>query len=438
MKNMTHYGHLEAIERNRKFIDWQGINILHTNHYSDISQKLRTVSKATGRYEELRLQLNADEFMLIAQKQSGLTDFGSDDFILPLHKLLDSVAGDVNFSEQGLAGFKGHIVQCLINKLRIRDDLIRHPEILQEDVSDPIVVIGMPRTGTTKMQRILSSLPDTEVQKPYLWRMLNPAPFPNAVPGEPDPRIAAAASGLSSDDNPDFAAAHKTTALEPDEDGLLCDATFDDWVWSSVFSPSINYYEWVMPRPHLSNYQHLRTMYQYLQWQDGGRRGRPWVSKNVQHIMYMEELLTCFPKATIVHCHRSPHQSIPSLVKLSLAMWTMVSDEQNPQFAGQAMLWWWQKAMSTYLQTRDRLGLDERIIDLQYEDIRNSAVSIVDDVYRRSGRALSAEQLQFAQDWDNSNEQHQHGKHAYSLEEFGLDTEQIDRGFADYIQRFIQ
>ena len=404
----------------------------------DIAVGTTITIPSSTRYAEFKRELDPDRLLAIARQKADLSDFGSEAFIESYRKLLDCAARDVDFSPQGLADFQYHIVRCLVNKLRIHRDFVQHPEILAEDVSDPIVVIGLPRSGTTKMQRMLSSLPDTDVQKTYLWQMLNPAPFPDARPGRMDPRIAAAREGrFTSDDRPDYEAAHFITAEEPEEDGILCDSTFDDWIWSSVFSPSTSYYDWVMPRPHLHNYAHLHAMYQYLQWQNGGRRGRRWVSKNVQHIAYLEELLECFPNATLIHCHRTPHASIPSLAKLTTQMWQPVVNRVDPVFTGRTMFTWWRAAIHRYLAQRDALRLDDRIIDVPYERIRGDAVTVAREIHERMGQPLTAEQMQCVMRWERDNEQHKHGKHVYSLEEFGLSEAEIDAGFAEYIRRFI-
>ncbi|MDR3509015.1 MAG: sulfotransferase [Caulobacteraceae bacterium] len=411
---------------------------MQASPYLERSSELKVERSSVGRYEALKRELDPDRFLRIARDVSGLSDFGDERFLEPYRKLLDCVARDVDFSDEGLESFKGNVVRCLVNKLRIRRDFLSHPEIRDEVVDDPIVVIGLPRTGTTKMQRILSSLPASEIQRPLLWQLLNPAPFPDAVPGRPDPRIAAAGmSGITSDGRPDYEAAHLAAPAEPEEDVIMCDSTFDDWVWSSIFAPSLSYHDWVVRRPHLSNYEHLRDMYKYLQWQGGGRRGRIWVTKNVQHIAYLDELLTCFPKATLVHCHRAPHDSIPSLAKLSLAIWAPILKTTDPVFAGRAVFKWWRLATDRYMEARGRLRLDGRIIDVPYDRIRNDAINVCREVYHRAGRPLSSEQLSAIARWDADNEQHKHGRHSYSLAEFGLSAAEIDSAFKDYIDRFI-
>ncbi len=402
------------------------------------------VSALTGdhanqsRHHALKAELDPERLMSIARQQTGLEDFGDARFIEPYRMLLECVRRDVDFSRQGLDTFRQHIIRCLINRLRIHRDFTRHPEILEEDVSDPVVIIGMPRTGTTKMQRILSSLPDSDVQRTCLWQMLFPAPFANANVAERDPRVAATlGTGITSDGRPELEAAHLIASEEPEEDGLLCDSTFDDWVWSSVFAPSESYYQWVIRRPHLHNYRHLHRMYQYLQWQNGGRRNRIWITKNVQHIAYLEELLTVFPKATLVHCHRSPLESIPSLAKLSLEMWSTILRQVDPVFVGKAVFQWWRNAMSRYLETRERLGLDGRILDLRYEDIRRDGVGEACKVLQSMEWEPSDHQLRCMRRWESDNEQYKNGRHTYCLETFGLNHAAIEYGFGEYMQCFI-
>ena len=140
-------------------------------------------------YREQKTKLDLATLMADARKATGLSSFNVNDWG-PFTRYLDGVARGVDFKPGGIETFRNAMLRHLVNRLRIEDDLRRHPEILDEDVSDPIVIVGMPRTGTTKLQRMLSAAP--EVQKLYLWRMLNPAPFPDAVAGAPDPRIQAA------------------------------------------------------------------------------------------------------------------------------------------------------------------------------------------------------------------------------------------------------
>ena len=126
--------------------------------------------------------------MNAAAESAALNDFGDLNFVEPLRQRLAAAGRYISFSETGLATYTVGIVNDLVNRLRLMRDLKRHPEILDEDVSDPIVIFGLPRTGTTKLQRMISA--DPANQSLLFWKILNFAPFPEAASGEADPRVA--------------------------------------------------------------------------------------------------------------------------------------------------------------------------------------------------------------------------------------------------------
>ena len=397
-----------------------------------------------NRYKKQRRQLDPQQLLTEARVAAGLSDFGGVRFIEPMTRLLDRAAREVDFSNEGLAGFKTDAIRYLVNRLRTQQAIQQHPEILLEDVSDPVVVIGLPRSGTTKMQRMLAAAPDA--QKLYLWRLLNPAPFPNALAGKPDPRIAAIAmpGDLLASDNESLQAAHEMAAGVVDEETILFDFTWDSSVNGfNTYLPLFFHEAWVDGKDSEADreaYRFVRTLLQYLQWQDGGRGGkfgnRPWVLKTTFHLAHLDTLLECFPKATLVHCHRDPQTSMPSIAKLMCAVWGAKANV-DARLVGEGLLLWASAATKRYLDARQRLQLDGRIVDAKYEDIRDNALPIIREIYRRSGRQLTPEAEQSMQQWEKSSEQDQHGKHRYSLEEFGWTKAAIDQAFPEYIPRFI-
>ncbi|NKI18021.1 sulfotransferase [Spongiibacter sp. KMU-166] len=387
---------------------------------------------------ELTQALSADALIAEARQLAGLNDFGSNEFYEPLKKLLECVPLGMTPHPEGLASIQADIVRCLVNRLRFQADLTTHPEILDEDVEDPIIVLGLGRSGTTKMQKILSS-PDN-VQKALFWRLWNPARFPgnNAHSASADPRIAAAGtSNLVATDDPNIHAAHHMEEKEVDEEWLLYTLTFDDWIWNQLlFMPE--YFDWVRQRPREQPFAYVKSLLQYLQWQDGGKQDRPWVMKAVGYLADMEPLMACYPRATLLHTHRDPLQTIPSWAKFVSAMWAMRGDPIDKERVGQEVLRYWGMAMDRYLDSRRRLQLDERIVDARYEDVRSNPMSIVERVYQRAGRNITPAAATAMAQWHNTNEQGRFGVHRYSLEEFGLSEAIINDRFAEYIDRFIQ
>jgi len=390
-------------------------------------------------YEERVSNLNLDKLMEEARKATGLSDYGDTSFVEPTVKFLDRVAREIEFHAEGLDSFRSVIIRILVNKLRMQEDVKRHPEILEEDVSDPLIIIGLPRSGTTKMQRMIASAP--AVQKLYMWRMLNPAPFPEAIPGQPDPRIAAAGlDSLTAGHHKKVHAAHAMAGCEVDEEFLLLDSYDPSVAGFSIYLPLFFYQEWIPGKERGADrqaYRHLRKQLQYLQWQDGGKRGRPWILKAVMHHAHMEALLEYFPKATLLHCHRDPQSAIPSNAKLLWTLWSTKAKNLDKQFVGHEFLNWASTGMQRYLEVRKRLQLDGRIFDAQYEDIRSNVMPIIRKVYDRAGWDLTAEAEQAMLEWERNNEQGKHGKHDYALDELGLNPAMIDHALAEYIERFI-
>jgi Sulfotransferase family len=387
------------------------------------------------RYQELSRELDADRFIKIAKEKTGLTDLGGNQFDEPLRKLLDCAAREVDFHASGLEAFKSDVLRCLVNRLRMQQDIKDHPEILDEDVSDPIIIIGMGRSGTTKLHKVLSA-PDS-VQKTLFWRMWNPSRFPNTVPGKPDPRIAAAGSShLVTQDNAVADAGHHMEEQEVEEESILYMGTFEGWTWTQL-APAPRFFDWIMSRPSIESFRYVKTILQYLQWQDGGKRGRPWILKSPAYVTYLDSLLECYPNATIVHAHRDPRETIPSYAKLLGAIWSIQSNPLDSHFVGSETQRMWKFKIDRCLEARDRLRLNGRILDVKYQQVRNDPMSVVREIYRRAGRTLSAEAEQKMAAWHATNEQGRFGKHEYSLEEFGLSEVGIDKAFAEYIRRFI-
>ena len=389
------------------------------------------------RYETQSLELNAEKFIHEAQSVTGLTDFGPFEFEAALRKLLDCFSKEMPLSLQGMALLKSDMVRLLVNRLRMQNDIKAHPEILDEDVSDPFIIIGLPRSGTTKLHKMLST--PNNVQKTLFWKIQNPAPFPDTNPGELDPRIAAmTGSGLLTDNDPERDAAHSTHIGDVEEEGLVYQMSFKDFTWS-VLLDSPEYFEWIMSESCVEGYLLAKRVFQYLQWQDGGKRNRPWIFKSVPHLMYIDTLMETFPNATLIQPHRDPHKCIPSFAKFSDGLISIYADSLNDKHEhGAETLKTWSVAMQRYLDVRDRLKLDDRILDVDYEMVREDPMSIIRQAYARSSYELTAEADQKMLDWHNQNIQGKHGRHEYSLEEYGLSDADIEQNFSQYMTRFIQ
>jgi hypothetical protein len=144
-----------------------------------------------------------------------------------------------------------------------------------------------------------------------------------------------------------------------------------------------------------------------------------------------------YPKAAYIHLHRHPRDFVGSVCKLMLDVWRLRVVDVDPVVIGQYYLKRERRALDRYLDARDRLGLDDRIVDMTYEQLRNNPMPKIREVYRRANHDLTPEAESGMLEWEQNNEQGKHGKHVYSLEQFGLSDDKIEAAFGGYMQRFI-
>lgn len=370
-----------------------------------------------------------------ASAETGLSDFGDRHFLTGLRTLVDALPREAALNAIGEQMVYGGIIRLISNRLRYVEDLKRHPQILDEKIVKPIIILGLPRTGTSKLQRVMSA--DPQVQRLDFWKTINPAPFPGEEPGHPRARIEAAqlTEQTLATMFPGWMARHPMEALEPDEELHLMDGSFE-CVISWLFSRVPSYYAYISqcdPRPM---YQYLHRMLQYLQWQDGGARGRPWIMKSPVHIGALPTLLETFPDAVLVHCHRDLQKVIPSFASLIEEGRKIGSDAVDPVEVGRDMCEYWASSLDRYLVDRAKLPAD-RILDVSFEDICEDLVGVIRRIYDRAGRALTPEAIQAFKDYEARRPEHHFGHYEYSAAHYGYTAEMIDQRFANYRKAFI-
>lgn len=370
-----------------------------------------------------------------ARAVTGLDDFGDQHFLIGLGTYVDDLAAHARLNATGQQMIFGGIVNMLVNRLRYVRDVKRHPEILAEQIVAPIVILGLPRTGTTKLQRVMSA--DPETQRLDYWRQINPAPFPDETPGKPTARIEAAQAveQMLATQFPGWMARHPTEALEPDEELHLMHGSFE-CVIAWLFARAPNYYDHIMtcdPRPM---YRHLHAQMQYLQWQDGGGRGRPWIMKSPCHTGAVDVLLETFPDAVLVHCHRDIQKILPSITALIQEARNIGSDHGDPKVLGTEMLDYWGRSMDRYLEVRDQLPAG-RILDLQFEEVVGDVIETIRRIYALAGRTLTTEAVAAFEAYEARRPDHHFGSYTYSAAEFGFTAERIEQRFSAYQARFI-
>jgi hypothetical protein len=378
-----------------------------------------------------------DPATLIAKavETTGIDDeVGDSEFLECLSAFCAAVRTEARLPASAIDAAEADVVRTLANRLRFHRDLEEHPEILDEVLEPPIVIMGLPRTGTTKLQRILSE--DPGVQRLDFWKILNPSRVPLNPDGS-DPRIEFAQTmqeGLVAA-FPDFMAAHPLWADSPDEDLQLMEFTFDAYVAPLRYRVP-TFRDRILARSARPAYFYAKRLLQYLQWQDGGARARPWILKTPVHIGHLPLLLEAYPGATLVHCHRDPRVVIPSFVRLVELLHGMRTPDRDLDLIREQTVDYWSAQVSQNLRDRDA-GYGEHVLDVSFEAIREDIDPVLERIYRASGRTLAPEARKRFAAWQQDDLFSGLGSHEYSLERYGLSRDMIAERFADYIDRFI-
>jgi hypothetical protein len=370
-----------------------------------------------------------------AQRRTGQGDFGDPAFLEPLERLLHSLREEALLNAAGRAMQFERNVGLLVNRLRTEEHYRRHPEIEAERIERPLVIVGLARTGTTMLHRMLASDPRWLA---LLWyESRNPAPFPNGERAAVDPRITDAEAEVAAmlAGSPDLIAAHPMDAHAPDEEIMLVEHAFTSWN-PEAFCRVPGYSAYLETIDLTPGYRYLLRLLRFLQWQKQ-RRGETatrWVLKAPYHLGSLDVLFDVFPDARIVMTHRDPVQTVPSLASLVRTLHVLGSDTVDPLEIGAHWAGKWSRALERAIAAR--ASREERFLDVYYGELVADPMAQVRRIYAHAGLDLTPEAEARMREWAVENERDRRPVHAYTLEEFGYTEADLRRTFSAYWERF--
>jgi hypothetical protein len=380
-----------------------------------------------------------DEERLVrsARRAAGADDFGTEPFVEPFRVMLDSLRS-APLTPIGAMIIRGTILRSLTQRLRAVQWWSTYPEILNEPIGRPIVIVGMMRSGTTLLQRILAS--DPRLACVYGWEVGEPAPRPGWDPTAVDPRIADAEAReeqtrvLASE----LFSIHPTYVHEAEEEIIfLADAFLSHIPEASCHVP--RYRAWIDTQDFAPAYRWLRRMLQLLQWQKRlrGEPIRPFVLKTPSHLGYLDTLLDEFPDAHIVHTHRDPVKVIPSGASLNATLWQTHCGVADRHEVGRQWLERMGWSCDRALESRTRIRADQ-ITDVCFVDAVSDPIGIASAILGDIGMGPSADSVDSMKAWLVQDRKRQSlPVHRYSPADFGLSEDQIRDRFAAYSQQFL-
>ena len=386
--------------------------------------------KPTGQHSDLTY-FSEQSLLESACKQTGLTDFGDDHFRIGLKVLLESYE-HADLHILGRTVLRGELIRLLSNRLRIQEDLKRHPEIVQASIHRPLFIVGLARTGTTLLFHLLAQ--DSVARVPFLWELLWPSPPPSSKSTEPDPRIEMAQQRLKLlyEIAPQMRTVHFTTATSPEECLYLFQNGFAA-IDFGVLVPAPRYVEWFLSHDMLAEYRYYLKQLQILQWRRPG--GEYWILKSPHHLFALDALLTVFPDACIIQTHRDPQKVIASNCSLIVNMRKLYSNDVSLKTVGEIAVSVSQTAIERAMQSRFTANASQ-FYDVQYVDLIVDPIGVAKAIYKYFGYTWIPAIEKRMKVWLENNPQHKHGVHDYSMEPFGLKKEEVNERFARYHTQF--
>ncbi len=386
------------------------------------------------------LCLDAAAILAEARAIAGSSDFGDEAFREPFERLLTALESEADLNAVGRGMQHARIVGLLASRLRAESYIARYPEILEERIAEPIVIVGLPRTGTTMLQRMIASDPENYCL--YWWESRAPAPLSPSDhapdPGIRDSRIADAEAEVAAmlESAPELMAMHPLEAEGPDEEIMLLEHSFFS-TNPEAFVNVPQFGAWQDAQDQRSAYLYLERLLKFLQWQKK-RRGEfasRWVLKTPHHLGFMDLLFEVFPDARVIATHRDPVQTIPSLASLIQAIRAMGSDHADPRTTGRQWSDRMSHAMRRCMEVRQKY--EERFIDIFFADVLKDPLEQIRRIYAFAGWELTDGAVRAMEQWAVDNARDKREAHQYTLEEFGLDRAGIHRDFAAYRERFL-
>lgn len=365
-----------------------------------------------------------------ARAETGLSDFGSRDYEERLEVILAAMREIGDIDGPGLLNLHSQLLQMLRNRLLLTDYVARHPDVLDIELVPPVVIAGLPRTGTTHLHNLLAAGP-TFRTLPY-WESMEPLP----MPGETGDEARRARSDLAVDfmnsAMPYFPLMHEMTTDHIHEEIQLLANDFSTMFFETIAEVPA-WRDYYLDHDQTPHYRYLRMQLQVLQHARGGRR---WLLKSPQHLEQLPALEAVFPGLTVVVTHRDP-------VPVTLSMCTMLAYSarmhRSPVPVEEIGRYWCDRLdvmLTALMKDRDAIPA-ERSIDVRFDEFMADDLATTERIYALAGEPVTPEAARAMADYLAGHRRGRLGTIEYHAEELGLDLDEMRERFAPYVARFL-
>jgi hypothetical protein len=380
------------------------------------------------------VELSVEAVLAAAVERTGLDDFGPDDFRERLALILGEADASENATALLRATFFNRTLVCASNRLRARDLLCRHPEIHEIPIERPIIIAGLPRSGTTHLLGLVSA--DTRLRSLPYWESLQPIPDPSepARADGRDPRYVRSEETWEYLQrlNPMMAPYHPMDPdhIHEDLELQLPDFTSYYWEWLYRMPGWRDYYLSHDQTPH---YEYAKTGMKIMSWQDG--ETRRWVIKCPQHFEQLPAIMRTYPDALVVFTHRDPIESLQSIVtQIAYAIRT-----REKQIDPDYYLEYWVDRVQRLLEAYVRdvaLVPEAQRVDVSFAEFVRDDMATVEQIYAAAELPMTDQARAEITAYRDDHSRGKHGAIDHDLpRDFGVDLDELRERFAFYTER---
>ncbi|MBB1058483.1 sulfotransferase [Dietzia sp. B19] len=370
-----------------------------------------------------------------ASRAIGLEDFGDgeDRHRDALGVLLDSLHSDAGLTPAGSKYWRSVLKGAMVARLVSQAGFSADPAQADVEIERPVVVTGLPRTGTTALHRLLGA--DPANQGLELWLTEVPKPRPPREQWEDDPTYRGLRdlyAGFMSE-NPDYGGVHYISADDLEECWQLLrqSATAASY---ECLARLDGYSRWLEGVDWVPAYRRHKRNLQLIGADDPGRR---WVLKNPSHLFALDALLEVYPDAVVVQTHRDPRKSMASMFSLAHRTAADWSTRFTPEYIGSSQLDLWARGVSEFDAVRARHEADPgsraTFVDVNHRELIEDPAGVVERVYSAIGTELD-EGVREAVETENARSLsgERAPAHRYTLADYGLSEDQVAERFDGY------
>jgi hypothetical protein len=370
-----------------------------------------------------------EDFVAQARRREGMADFGDTPFAEALEVLLRSCREEADLSLFGRLALRWDSIRFLSNLLRLRAEERRRPEILDLPVERPILIAGLPRSGTTFLHSLLAEDPENLV--PRVWQLIHPYPARAGA----DRRVQQVSRQLRMFSwlAPEFRHLHPIAAASPQECSEITAHVFASLRFDTTYRiPS--YRRWLDATGHIDAYRFHRRFLQHLQYQ-AGRSGR-WVLKCPDHIFALAAIAEIYPDARIVFVHRDPLAVLLSVARLTGVLRRPFTRRIDRFEIGRGDSERWHSAAELMIAAATRPPFAEPILHVHYTDLVGDPLGTVAAIYRHFGIELKPAAAEAIRRLVTAKPDGGYRARRYRFAEHGLDGPRERGRFARYMAHF--